>query len=305
MEHVRYDVRDHTAVVTLDRPQQLNAFTDTMERELITCFDLADADPDVRAVVLTGSGRAFCAGMDLGWGEPATTFERWRASDDAPAGTRFDVPGEPFPVRRDGGGRVVLRMFDSTKPLIAAINVHAVGVGITMTLAADIRVAAEGAKIAFPFTRRAFVPESCSSWFLPRIVGVSTALEWLLTGRTFASEAGLAAGLFRSLHPAGEVLATALALASEISAEAAPVSASLTRQMVWRMLTVDHPMTAHEVETLALNRRGVSSDAHEGVAAFLEHRTPTFSESVGPDTADCLGALPTPRYRPPGVPLAP
>lgn len=299
MQHVSYRVVDHIAVITLDRPDHLNAFTDSMEAGLIECFDAADADDDVRVVVITGAGRAFCAGMDLSEGDPETTFERWRASDDAPEGTQFDVPGQSLPLRRDGGGRVVLRMYASLKPIIAAVNGHAVGVGITMTLPADIRIGAEGSKISFPFTQRAFVPDSCSSWFLPRVVGISTAMEWMLTGRTFSSEEAHNAGLLRSLHPADKVLDVAMELAREISERTAPVSVSLTRQMLWSMLTVPHPMTAHEIETHALNLRGVSSDAHEGVRAFLEHRAPSFSSTVSTEFPDVLGALPGPSYQPP------
>jgi enoyl-CoA hydratase/carnithine racemase len=290
----------HVAVLTLRRPDRLNAFTDTMEHELIECFDRTDADPDVRAVVVTGSGRAFCAGMDLAEAGPGATFESWRLSESAPEGTTFTVDGHDLPIRRDGGGRVVLRIFDSLKPVIAAINGPAIGVGLTMTLPMDVRFAAADTKIAVPFTRRAFVPESCSSWFLPRVVGVPTALDWLLTGRTFLSEEAYDAGLFRSLHAAEEVLPAALAYAHALSATASPVSAALTRQLVWRMLTADHPMVAHELETVALNVRGTSSDAHEGVAAFFERRDPVFAEEVGEEVRGFFAHLPEPPYTPRG-----
>lgn len=293
--HVQYEVSDHVAVVRLDRPAALNAFTDEMEAELIECFDRSDADDDVRVVVLTGSGRAFCAGMDLSpAADGVAPFEAWRRSGTAPAGTQYDVPGEPLPIRRDGGGRVALRIFDSLKPTIAAINGHAVGVGITMTLPCDLRLVAEDAKIAFPFTQRGFVPESCSSWFLPRVVPVQTALEWLLTGRFLTAGDALAAGLVRSVHPAEEVFPAALELAREIAA-AAPVSTSLTRRLLWQMLTAAHPMSAHEVETEALNRRGLSADADEGVAAFLERRAPSFTDRVS-QSPDVLATLPHPAY---------
>lgn len=297
MRHVQYEVIDHIALVTLDRPDQLNAFTDQMEAALIECFDRSDADDAVRAVVITGAGRAFCAGMDLSEGDGGSPFDRWRTSADAPESTTYDVPGHPLPFRRDGGGRVVLRIFDSTKPVIAAINGHAVGVGITMTLPADIRIAAEGAKIAFPFTQRAFVPESCSSWFLPRVVGVSTALEWMISGRTFTSEEALEAGLVRSLHPADRVLDEAMSIARRLTERTSPVSVALARRMLWQMLGADHPMAAHELETAALNERGVSADAHEGVAAFLERREPRFPGRPSADTPDVLP--PPPAYRPP------
>ncbi|TCB95475.1 enoyl-CoA hydratase [Micromonospora zingiberis] len=286
-DHVRYEVRDHVAVVTLDRPEALNAFTDQMESGLIECLDAADADDGVRVVVITGAGRAFCAGMDLTDG--ADTFRAWRTSPHAPAGTRFEVPGEELPMRRDGGGRVVLRIFTARKPVIAAVNGHAVGVGITMTLPCDIRILADDARVGFPFTRRGLVPESCSSWFLARAVGPQRALEWLLTGRVFGAAEALAGGLVRSTHPAGEVLPVALGLAAEIAERAAPVSATLTRQLVWRMLTAEHPATAHKAETYLLNLRGMSGDAAEGIAAFLDKREPRFPDRVSRD----LPSLPT------------
>ncbi|WP_456696889.1 enoyl-CoA hydratase-related protein [Aeromicrobium sp. P5_D10] len=302
MEHVRYAVEGHVAVITLDRPDRLNAFTDTMERELIECFDRSDADDEVRVVVLTGAGRAFCAGMDLAETDPRDTFTSWRASASAPAGTQFDVDGSDLPVRRDGGGRVVLRIFDSLKPVISAINGHAVGVGATMTLPTDLRLGADGAKFSFPFVQRAFVPESCSSWFLPRVVPVQVATEWMLTGRTFDAAEALRGGLLRSTHPAEDVLPTAMELAHEIAESTSAVSASATRRMLWAMLTASHPMRAHEIETLALNDRGVSADAREGVAAFVEKRRPTFGDRVSSDSPAVLDTLVRPAYTPPGDP---
>lgn len=300
LRHVRYDVHGHVATVTLDRPDRLNAFTDTMERQLIEAFDRADADDDVRAVVITGAGRAFCAGMDLAEaGSPEDTFREWRTSPDAPAGTVFDVPGEDLPVRRDGGGRVVLRIWASPKPVLSAINGHAVGVGTTLTLPTDLRLASEDTIFCLPFVRRAFVPESCSSWFLPRVVPVQKAMEWTLTGRRFGATEALEAGLVRSVHPADEVLPATLELAHEI-AQASPVSVSLSRQMLWRMLGASSPMDAHRVETWALNQRGVSADAGEGVRAFLEKRDPVFTDRVSTDLPDVFTELdPEPRYRPP------
>lgn len=298
--HVQYEVVDHVAVVRLSRPDALNAFTDAMEAELIACLDRSDSDDDVRVVVLTGTGRAFCAGMDLApTDDGVPPFETWRRSETAPVGTQYVVAGEDLPIRRDGGGRVVLRIFESVKPIIAAINGHAVGVGITMTLPCDLRLVAEDAKIALPFTRRGFVPESCSSWFLPRVVPVQTALEWMLTGRTLTAAEALAAGLVRSVHPADEVLPAAMELARDIAA-AAPVSTSMTRRLLWRMLTAAHPMTAHEVETEALNARGVSADAREGVDAFLQRRTPVFSDAVS-QAPDLLSRLPGLDYAGPGA----
>ena len=283
--HVRYAVSDHVAVVTLDRPEALNAFTDAMEQGIIDCLDRADADDDVRVVVLTGAGTAFCAGMDLTPTDDREPFEQWRASPTAPAGTQSPLRDDPLPLRRDGGGRVALRIFESLKPVIAAINGHAVGVGITMTLPCDLRILADTAKVAFPFVRRGFVPESCSSWFLPRVVPMQRALEWMLTGRTLTAAEVLAAGLVLRTLPADDVLPAALDLAREIATRSSPVSAAYSRGLLWRMLTAAHPMDAHHEETLALNRRGVSPDAAEGVAAFLGRREPAFPDRVSDWTA--------------------
>ncbi|MBF4162705.1 enoyl-CoA hydratase-related protein [Nocardioides acrostichi] len=302
MAHVRVEVADHIATITLDRPEALNAFTDEMESELMTALDRCDADDDVRAVVLTGAGRAFCAGMDLS--DADATFESWRTSDRAPSGSQYRVEGQRLPFRRDGGGRVVLRMFASDKPIIAAINGAAVGVGLTMTLAADIRVCADHATLGFVFNRRGLVPESCSSWFLPRLVPMSTALEWVLTGRLFDAHEALRHGLVRSLHPAAEILDAALGLAREIADNAAPVSVALARQLLWRMLGADHPMVAHEIETHALNVRGVSADAIEGIGSFLDHRAPRFADRVSVDLPAVFDHRPVEEFvaRPGGAP---
>jgi enoyl-CoA hydratase/carnithine racemase len=263
-DQIRYEVADHVLTITLNRPDRLNAFTPTMGRELVEAFDRADGDDDVRAIIVTGEGRGFCAGADLGGG--GSTFD-WRDRQQA---------GE---IPRDGGGEVTLRIFDLTKPVIAAINGPAVGVGITMTLPMDIRLAAEGAKIGFVFARRGIVPEACSSWFLPRIVGISQAMEWVATGRVFSAEEALAGRLVRSVHPASEVLDAARALAGEIS-EAAPVSVALARRMLWRMLGAAHPMDAHRADSRAMLARGQSDDAREGVTSFLEKREPRFTDKV-------------------------
>src|SRR5436305_8191130 len=225
-QQIRYEVADSVLTITLDRPDRLNAFTPTMLAELLDAFDRADADDDVRAVIVTGAGRGFCAGADLEAG--GSTFDyRERGVED-------DVP-------RDGGGRLTLRIFESTKPVIAAINGAAVGVGITMTLPMDVRLVAEGAKIGFVFTRRGIVPEAASSWFLPRIVGISQAMEWAATGRVFDAQEALAGGLVRSLHPGDELLEAARALGREIAENTAPVSVALTRRMMWTMLGARHP----------------------------------------------------------------
>jgi enoyl-CoA hydratase/carnithine racemase len=265
-EEIRYEVADHVLTITLDRPDHLNAFTPTMARDLIEAFDRSDADDDVRAVVVTGAGRGFCAGADLGGG--GGTFD-WRDRDGGDVG-----------VPRDGGGQVALRIFDSLKPVIAAINGPAVGVGVTMTLPMDVRIAASGAKIGFVFARRGIVPEACSSWFLPRLVGISQAMEWVATGRVFLAEEALAGGLVRSVHPADEVLGVAQELAEEIASEAAPVSVALARRLMWTMLGASHPMEAHRADSRAMFARGRSSDAFEGVTSFLEKRPAEFSDRV-------------------------
>ena len=265
---IRYDVADHIATITLNRPDQLNAFTGTMMRELIDAFDRVDADDDVRVVIVTGAGRGFCAGADLSSG--GDTF----AAGGSDVTT--SVPGVP----RDGGGLVTLRIFECTKPVIGAINGPAVGVGITMTLPMDIRLASENAKIGFVFARRGIVPEACSSWFLPRLVGISQAAEWCYTGRVMTAAEAHAGGLVRSVHAPDDLLPAARAIASEIAENTAPVSVALTRQMLWRMLGADHPMEAHRVDSRGIAERGRSADSREGVVSFLEKRPPVFPVKV-------------------------
>jgi enoyl-CoA hydratase/carnithine racemase len=282
-EEIRYEVADHVLTITLNRPDRLNAFTPTMARELIEAFDASDADDDVRAVIVTGAGRGFCAGADLGGG--GGTFD-WRDRDGGESG-----------VPRDGGGRVSLRIFDSLKPVIAAINGPAVGVGITMTLPMDVRIAAAGAKIGFVFARRGIVPEACSSWFLPRLVGISQALEWVETGRVFTAEEALAGGLVRSVHPAEEVVDAARALALEIASEAAPVSVALARRLMWTMLGAAHPMEAHRADSRAMFARGQSADAHEGVTSFLEKRPAQFTDRVSDGLPELFPGREEPVFR--------
>jgi enoyl-CoA hydratase/carnithine racemase len=262
---IKYEIADHVLTITLNRPDRLNAFTPTMGRELIEAFDQADTDDDVRAIIVTGEGRGFCAGADLAGG--GETFD-WRDRQEAD-----EIP-------RDGGGRVTLRIYESTKPVIAAINGPAVGVGITMTLPMDIRLAAEGAKIGFVFTRRGIVPEACSSWFLPRVVGISQAMEWMATGRVFSAQEAHDGGLVRSVHSEGELLGAAQALAREIADNAAPVSVALARRLLWTMLGADHPMEAHRADSRAMFSRGQSGDAREGVTSFLEKRDAQFTDRV-------------------------
>jgi enoyl-CoA hydratase/carnithine racemase len=266
-EQIRYEVRDGIATVVLDRPDRLNAFTARMSLELVDAFDRADADDDVRVVVLTGAGRGFCAGADLGAG-----------------GATFDYPAGA--AHEDRGGQVSLRLFESLKPVIVAVNGPAVGIGVTMTLPADVRLASTASRFGLVFTRRGIVPEAASSWFLPRLVGISRALEWATTGRVFGPDEALAAGLIRSVHQPDELLPAAYALAREMADGTAAVSVALTRQMMWRMLGADHPMAAHQVDSRALQARGVSADAREGVTAFLEKRAAAFPDRVSTDMPD-------------------
>jgi enoyl-CoA hydratase/carnithine racemase len=270
---ILYEVEDHIATITLNRPDQLNAFTTKMMREMIDAFDRVDADDDVRAVIVTGAGRGFCAGADLSAG--GETFAKGGSDEITPAG-----------IPRDGGGMVSLRIFECLKPVIAAINGPAVGVGITMSLPMDIRLASKTAKIGFVFARRGIVPEACSSWFLPRVVGVSKALEWCYSGRVFSADEALEGGLVRSIHEPDELLPAARSIAAEIVENAAPVSVALTRRMLWSMLTADHPMEAHRVDSRAILQRGRSADASEGVESFLAKRSPVFTDKVSEGLPD-------------------
>jgi len=281
-EQILYEVEDHVLTITLNRPERLNAFTAQMGMELIQALDSADADDDVRAIVVTGAGRGFCAGADLeGGGSTFDWSERHAAGEEVP---------------RDGGGRISLRIFDCLKPVIAAINGPAVGVGITMTLPMDVRLAATGAKIGFVFARRGIVPEACSSWFLPRIVGISQAMEWVATGRVFTAEEAQAGGLVRSLHDPDDVLGAARDLAREIADHSAPVSVALARRMMWTMLGAPHPMDAHRADSRAMFARGRSADAVEGVTSFLEKRDANFTDRVSDGLPDILPWLEEPVF---------
>jgi len=280
-EEIRYEVADHVLTITLDRPDRLNAFTPTMGRELMEAFDDADADDDVRAIVVTGEGRGFCAGADLiGGGD---TFD-WRDRQEAD-----EVP-------RDLGGRVALRIFDLTKPIIAAINGPAVGVGITMTLPMDVRLAAESAKMGFVFARRGIVPEAASSWFLPRIVGISQAMEWVATGRVFPAREAHEGGLVRSVHAEVDLLGAAHTLAAEIAENTSAVSVALSRRMMWTMLGADHPMAAHRADSRAMFARGQSDDAREGVTSFLEKRDANFTDKVSDGLPDVFPGREEPAF---------
>ena len=270
-EEIRYEVSEGVLTITLDRPDRLNAFTPTMKRELIEAIDASDADDSVRVVVVTGEGRGFCAGADLAGGGDTFDWRERRSGSEIP---------------RDGGGELTLRLFESTKPLIAAINGPAVGVGATMTLPMDIRLAAADARMGFVFTRRGIVPEACSSWFLPRLVGIGQAMEWVASGRVFGAEEALAGGLVRSVHPADELLDAAYDLAREIADNTAPVSVALARRLMWTMLGAGHPMEAHRADSRAMFARGQSEDAREGVTSFLEKRPARFSDRVSDGLPD-------------------
>ncbi len=266
------------ATITLNRPERLNAFNTQMMVELIAAFDATDADDAVRCVIVTGAGRGFCAGADLAAG--ASTFDRDARPD--PVRNAARVGG----VERDGGGRLTLRIFDSLKPVIAAVNGPAVGIGVTMQLAMDIRMASTAARFGFVFARRGLNPEAASSWFLPRLVGVQTALEWCYTGRVFPAQEAFDKGLVRSLHAPQDMLPAARALAREIIDNAAPVSIALTRQLIWRMAGADHPMEAHRADSRGIQARGKAADAREGVTAFLEKRPAVWPDTVSADLPD-------------------
>lgn len=282
---IRYDVADQIATITLHRPKRMNAFTYTMMRELVDAFDRVDADDEVRVVIVTGDGeRAFCAGADLSGGtESLARFER----DEAP------TEGTP----RDPGGQLSLRIFECKKPVIGAINGAAVGVGATMTLPMDIRLASETARFGFVFTRRGIVPEACSSYFLPRLVGISTATEWCYSGRLLPAGEAEQRGLVRSVHAPVELLPAAREIAREIADNTSAVSVALTRQMLWRMLGASSPMEAHRVESRAFHLRGDSADCEEGIASFLEKRLPTYPDRVSDGLPDVFPDYETPEYQ--------
>ena len=264
-----YEVEDNILTLTLNRPEALNAFNNEMLTEMLDACDRADADDEIKAIIVTGAGRGFCAGADLS--EGGSTFD---------ADTRENRPAG---VQPDGGGRLTLRLYELNKPIIAAINGAAVGVGVTMTLAMDIRLAADVAKFGFVFARRGIVPEACSSYFLPRVVGISQALEWCYSGRVFPAQEALDGGLVKALYPKDELGSQARAIAEDIRDNSAPVSVALIRHMMWRMLGADHPMQAHKIDSRGVYYRGRSSDAKEGVESFLEKREAVFTGKVSQD----------------------
>jgi enoyl-CoA hydratase/carnithine racemase len=282
-EHNTLDIADGIATITLNRPDKLNAFTGTMMHEMISAFDRTDADDAVKAVIVTGAGRGFCAGADLSSG--GDTFSRGGS----------DVVGDRG-IPRDGGGLLTLRIFDSLKPVIGAINGPAVGVGVTMTLPMDIRLASEDARFGFVFARRGIVPEACSSYFLPRLVGIQQATEWVFTGRVFPAAEAKEAGLVRSVHAPADLLPAATALAREIADNTAPVSVALSRRMLWRMLGASHPMDAHRVDSRGIMERGRSADSREGVVSFLEKRPAAYPDRVSDGLPDVFPGWVDPEF---------
>ncbi len=271
--HISLEVDEGIATITLDRPDRMNAFTERMRVEILDALDRTDADDDVRAVIFTGSGRAYCAGADLSSGEE--TFSR----GGSPVIGANGVP-------RDGGGTVALRIFESLKPVIGAINGAAVGVGVTMTLPMDARLASTTARFGFVFARRGIVPEAASSWFLPRLVGISRAMEWASSGEVFDADEAHDGGLVRSVHAPDDLVPAARELARRMTANSAPVSVAATRKMMWRVRGAAHPRAAHRVDSRAIATRGRSADVREGIASFLDKREPEFTDRVSDGFGD-------------------
>lgn len=269
-----FKVTDGVAVATFNRPDKMNTFTPVVMREMIELFDVTDADDAIRAVVVTGSGRAFCAGAELGIAGADTFNYNKRA-----AGDEIIKNG----VRRDGGGRVTLRIFRSLKPVIAAVNGAAVGVGVTMQLPMDFRLASTSAKFGFVFARRGITPEACSSWFLPRLVGMPTALDWVYSGRVFDANEAKTTGLVQSLHAPDDLLPAAMELAQKVTEKSSPVSVAWSRQLMWRMMGAAHPMDAHRLDSRGIQTRGQSTDVKEGIESFMQKRDPHFPNTVSAD----------------------
>lgn len=259
-EQIKYEVADRVLTITLNRPERLNAYTKQMKSEIIAALDRAEADPEIRVVIVTGAGRAFCAGADLGRGENTFNYEE-----------------TPMEDHRDSGGELALRIFEMKKPVIAAVNGSAVGIGMTMTFAMDIRIIADNAKLGIVFVRRGIALDACSSWILPRLVGMGKAMEWVLSGKIFTPQDALASGLANYVVAPEEVLPTAQRLAQEIAANTAPVSVAMVRQLLWRFSAAQHPMEAHRIESKLIYWTGQQADAKEGVAAFKEKRSPQYS----------------------------
>jgi enoyl-CoA hydratase/carnithine racemase len=283
-EQIRLAIDDGIATITLSRPDRLNAFTPQMMRELVAAFDTTDADDSARAVIVTGEGRAFCAGADLGKGGATFDYANNPRGTDGGSPVRADGSVDfAHEGVRDSGGRLTLRIFNSKKPVIGAINGPAVGIGATMQLPMDFRLASDSARFGFVFARRGIVPEAASSWFLPRLVGIGQALDWCYSGRVFDATEALSGGLVRSVHSPEDLLPAARALAKELTAESAPVSIALTRAMMWRMIGAASPMEAHRLDSRLIWSRGGSADAKEGVASFLEKRPAVYPDTVSND----------------------
>ncbi len=295
---IRLEIADHIATITLDRPDKLNAFNAAMLADLIAAFDATDADDAVRAVIVTGAGRGFCAGADLSGGAATFDYDAIGGWNGAESPVRADGSVDyAHPAVRDGGGLLGLRIFASKKPVIGAINGAAVGVGATMTLPMDFRLASDAARFGFVFARRGIVPEACSSWFLPRLVGIGQALEWCYSGTVFDAAEALRGGLVRSVHAPDDLLPAARALALRLTAEGAPASISLMRKMLYAGLGAPHPMDAHRIESRAIWARGASADAREGVTAFLEKRAAVFPDSVADAWGEFAPWFDDPEYR--------
>jgi len=288
-ETITLEVEDGIATLTLNRPDKLNAFNTPMMKDLIAAFDATDADDSVRVVIVTGAGRGFCAGADLSAGAQTFDYDA-RGGEDKAARTREGV-------QRDGGGLVTLRIFESLKPVIAAVNGPAVGIGATMQLAMDIRMASTEARYGFVFARRGLNPEAASSWFLSKLVGIQTALEWCYTGRVFPAQEALDRGLLRSIHAPEDLLPAARALAREIADNTAPVSIAITRQLIWRMAGASHPIEAHMADSRGIQIRGAMGDAKEGVMSFLEKRPAAFPDKVSTDLPDIWPQWSAPNFR--------
>ena len=282
-QDILYEVSEGIATITLNRPDKLNAFTGRMMHEIISALDITDADDDVKVVIFTGAGRAYCAGADLSSG--GDTFSKGGSDVQ----TKQGVP-------RDGGGLVSLRIFNSQKPVIGVINGAAVGVGVTMTLPMDFRLASDTAKFGFVFAKRGIVPEACSSYFLPRLVGISQATEWVYTGRVFGAEEALAGGLVRSVHAGDDLMNTARGIAREIADNTAPVSVAMSRRMLWQMLGASHPMEAHRADSRGIMERGRSADSKEGVVSFLEKRSAVYPDKVSDGLPDIFPQWQEPEF---------
>ena len=288
-ETIKLELEDGIAILTLNRPDKLNAFNTQMMKDMIAAFDATDANDDVKVVIVTGAGRGFCAGADLSSGAQTFNYDA-RGAEDREARTRDGV-------QRDGGGLLTLRIYDSLKPVIAAVNGPAVGVGVTMQLAMDIRMASTEARFGLVFARRGLNPEAASSWFLPRLVGVQTALEWCYTGRVFPAQEAFDKGLVRSLHAPEGLLPAAKALAREIADNTAPVSIALTRQLIWRNAGAAHPMDAHMADSRGIQARGKMGDAKEGVVSFLEKRPANYPDKVSSDLPNIWDHWTPPTFR--------